>query len=62
MFTDAKRAITKDLLMRIGLKKIIEHTDYTEFQNTSVSLAQWIMYKSHFKNQTKGQLNLFADM
>jgi hypothetical protein len=62
MFTDTKRAVTKDLLMRIGLKKVIEQTDYTEFQNTIVSIAQWKTYKHHFENQTKGQLNLFAGL
>jgi hypothetical protein len=59
MFTDAKRAITKDLLMRIGLKKVIENTDYTELQNPAISFAQWKAYKHRFENQTKGQLNLF---
>jgi hypothetical protein len=62
MFTDTKRAITKDLLMRIGLKKIIEFTNCSELQNIDISLAQWETYKYHYENQTKGQLNLFAGL
>jgi hypothetical protein len=62
MFTDSKRAITKDLLMRIGLKKVIELTDSAELQNTDISFTEWEKYKYRFANQAKGQLNLFAGL
>jgi len=60
MFTDAKRAITKDLLMRIDLKKIIEQTNYADLKELNISLPQWELYVSRLKKQTKEQLNLFA--
>jgi hypothetical protein len=62
MFTDSKRAITKDLLMRIGLKKVIELTDSAELQNTDISSTEWETYKYRFANHARGQLNLFADL
>lgn len=60
MFTDAKRAITKELLMRIDLKKIIEQTNYEDLKGLNISLHQWERYLSRLKNQAKEQLNLFA--
>ncbi|MDR1809603.1 MAG: SAM-dependent methyltransferase [Prevotella sp.] len=61
MFTDTKRAITKDLLMRISLQRIIDNTGYSDIQNIA-SPVQWQKYKHCYKCQTKGQPNLFANL
>jgi hypothetical protein len=59
MFTDAKRAITKDLLMRVNLKTIIRNSPYLEIQN-SVSHEHWQKFQYSIVNQTNEQMNLFT--
>ena len=53
MFTDAKRAITKDLLMRLDFNSIIQNTDYSE-------LPLFTTYTEKFLSKTTEQLNLFS--
>jgi len=63
-FKDAKRMITKDLLMRIDLNKVINVTNFNELQKEipALSINDWENYKERIvkndfnKNQ---QLNLF---
>jgi len=63
-FTDAKRMITKDLLMRIDLTKILKEIDFDELQLEipNLNIIDWENYKVKLikqefeKNQ---QLNLF---
>ena len=65
-FKDAKRMITKDLLMRIDLNKIINNANFTELklEITSINIEDWKNYKSKLtkkefdKNQ---QLNIFSE-
>ena len=47
-FKDAKRMITKDLLMRIDLNKIINNTNFAELQSeiANISIEDWDNYKS----------------
>ncbi|HED36636.1 MAG TPA: hypothetical protein ENI76_00065 [Ignavibacteria bacterium] len=64
-FKDAKRMITKDLLMRIDLKEIIKRTNFEQLQEelTNVDINDWVDYKekltknNFIKNQ---QLDLFG--
>jgi hypothetical protein len=52
MFTDAKRAITKDLLMRIDLRKIIENVDLIEIEESAIS--QYLRkYKHWFDSEVE---------
>ena len=63
-FKDAKRMITKDLLMRIDLNEVINVTDFNELQKEipALNINDWANYKEKVikkdfnKNQ---QLNLF---
>lgn len=65
-FADAKRMITKDLLMRINLTEIIKNTNFVELktQIESITKSDWVNYKSRLnekdfnKNQ---QLELFTE-
>ena len=64
-FTDAKRMITKDLLMRINLTEIIKNTNFIELktQIEHINKQDWINYKDRLdkkdfeKNQ---QLEFFG--
>lgn len=49
-FVDAKRMITKDLLMRIDLSIIAKHTDYLELKTQIPHLVEldWVNFKSCF--------------
>ena len=63
-FKDAKRMITKDLLMRIDLIKIIKETNFEELQKIfkKLNIDDWIHYKENIiKNHYKinRQLSLF---
>ncbi|RLD42435.1 MAG: hypothetical protein DRI89_07265 [Bacteroidetes bacterium] len=65
-FKDAKRMITKDLLMRIDLNEIIEKTDFYELQLAipMLNLADWENYKGNLAKleyEKKQQYDLFAD-
>jgi hypothetical protein len=50
-FKDAKRMITKDLLMRIDLNEIINKTDICELQLEipNLNIADWESYKGKLK-------------
>jgi len=61
VFTDTKRTITKELLMRIGLKNIINNTNFFTIQHI-VSYEQWQKYQYYFENKTKKQLNLLVNI
>lgn len=64
-FKDAKRMITKDLLMRIDLKEIIKRTDFEELQKefTNIGISDWLNYKERLAKNNfvkKHQLDLFG--
>ncbi len=64
-FKDAKRMITKDLLMRIDLNKIINSTDFYELKLRipNLNIVDWENYKDQFIKQEfnkNRQLNLFG--
>lgn len=68
-FSDAKRTFTKEVLMRIDLFKILEHTDYEQIKdeinnlNTkyglNLSLNLWNDFISEFTPKQKLQMKLF---
>ena len=65
-FKDAKRMITKDLLMRIDLNEIINNTNFTELQLeiTNINIEDWENYKGKLtKNEFEKnrQLNIFSE-
>jgi len=58
--------MTKELLMRIDLNEIINHTSYAELdaQIDNISIEDWIYYKSQLqkkKFEKNQQLNLFVE-
>ena len=64
-FKDAKRMITKDLLMRIDLNEIINNTNFAELQLeiTNISIENWENYKNKLtktKFEENQQLDLFG--
>ncbi len=64
-FKDAKRMITKDLLMRIDLTEIIKNTSFSELeaQIDNVNIQEWKNYKDKLigkKLKKNQQLGLFA--
>ena len=66
-FTDAKRMITKELLMRIDLNEIINNTSYNELEIGigRISELDWINYKENLAQKTfnrNKQLDLFETM
>ncbi len=62
-FKDAKRMITKDLLMRIDLKKIIEETNFEELQKEIeyLNIDTWIDYKENL-NKDSSKINMQLDL
>ncbi len=52
-FKDAKRMMTKDLLMRIDLNEIINETDFCEMQLEipGLNIAGWESYKGELTKQ-----------
>ncbi len=63
-FKDAKRMITKDLLMRIDLKNIIEETNFEELHKEFgyISIDTWLVYKENLVKEhsiINMQLDLF---
>ena len=65
-FKDAKRMITKDLLMRIDLNEIINETDFHELQLKipNLKIIDWENYKGRLTKQKiaeNEQLNLFEE-
>jgi hypothetical protein len=61
-FDDAKRKITKELLMRINLKELIDKTELTKLQLSidGVTKTDWENYKKKFLTKEKNsQLRLF---
>ncbi|HBK71040.1 MAG TPA: hypothetical protein DDZ39_05175 [Flavobacteriaceae bacterium] len=66
-FTDAKRMITKELLMRIDLNEIINNTAYKELEIGigAISEIDWINYRENLAQKTfnrNQQLDLFETM
>ena len=66
-FKDAKRMITKDLLMRINLNEIINETDFYELQLEipNLNIVDWKSYKGKLTKQVfeeKQQLDLFGEL
>ena len=64
-FKNAKRMITKDLLMRIDLNEIIKDVEFNELQLTisNLNIIDWENYKERFIKQEfnkNRQLNLFS--
>jgi len=59
MFTDAKRPITKDLLMRIDLNSIVQNTDFSELQHF-VTYDKWKQYTNKIRSKVKNEINLFT--
>jgi hypothetical protein len=65
-FNDAKRMITKDLLMRIDLTKIINNTNFGELKTKigNISTHDWTKYKEGIKRKNlekNQQLKLFKE-
>ena len=65
-FTDAKRMITKDLLMRIGLTEIIKNTNFIEIktQIKHITKIDWVNYKCKLGKKEfdkNKQIELFAE-
>ncbi len=65
-FKDAKRMITKDLLMRIDLNEIINSTDFykLKLEIPNLKVVDWESYKDQFIKQEFNkniQLNLFSE-
>jgi hypothetical protein len=61
VFFDTKRVITKEVLMRIGLRQMIRKTHYTDVQDCC-SLSQWESYQYYLKNQSTIQRSLFPEL
>jgi len=64
-FKDAKRMITKDLLMRIDLNEIIKKVEFSELQSEipNLKITDWEKYKERFIKQEFNknlQLSLFG--
>jgi hypothetical protein len=59
MFTDAKRAITKDLLMRIDFNSIVQNTDFSELQHFA-SYDAWKKYIHIVHSKRVEERNLFS--
>ena len=65
-FKDAKRMITKDLLMRINLHEIISHTNFDELQLgiADIKIKDWENYKAKLTKkefERNQQLNIFTE-
>ena len=65
-FKDAKRMITKDLLMRIDLNEIINNTHFTELQLeiSGINIEDWENYKGKLTKkefEINQQLNIFSE-
>lgn len=64
-FQDAKRMITKDLLMRIDLIEVMKQTSFDELSKMkNISIEDWEKYKSNFTKKAiekNLQLNLFSN-
>jgi len=58
IFTDSKRVITKDLLMRINLNSIVQTTDYSELQHIVCHNA-WGNYADRILSKRTDKLSLF---
>ena len=52
IFTDSKRSINKDVLMRIDFKKVFEHSDFEEARKNIKGLTRshWDKFNSQFDN------------
>jgi hypothetical protein len=64
-FNDAKRKITKDLLMRIDLIKIVEGADFLELQSLvgQLDIEDWESYKEKLtksESLKNRQLDIFS--
>lgn len=62
IFLDSKRAITKDILMRIDINKILEITSFNEIESNipDIKLEDWEKYKFNLSGSKKNeQLLLF---
>jgi hypothetical protein len=59
MFTDAKRAITKDLLMRIDVNAIIQNTNFSELHGF-ITYNKWEEYIEKILAKTHNELNFSA--
>jgi hypothetical protein len=60
IFTDAKRAITKDLLMRIDMRGIVKNTDLSTIEDIATS-SEWKQYIQKMANKHIGELSLFEE-
>jgi hypothetical protein len=60
IFIDAKRAITKDLLMRIDLRKIIKNTDLSMIEDV-IAYPKWKQYMQKTENEHINELSLFEE-
>ncbi len=62
-FKNAKRMITKDLLMRIDLRKIIEETDFEELQKEIeyLNVGVWFNYKKKLL-ENRSIMNIQLDL
>jgi hypothetical protein len=58
MFTDAKRVITKELLMRIDINSIIRNTDCSKLQNL-IHHDTWRVYTKKIRSKRTNERNLF---
>ena len=63
-FKDAKRMITKDLLMRIDLNVIVSNTNFAELKEhiSNIKIMDWENYKKCLikKIDTNQQIDMFA--
>jgi hypothetical protein len=61
IFFDSKRAITKDILMRIDLQKLYKMIDYSSFpKELKISLNDWVDFEDKINTKTKmKQMTLF---
>ena len=59
MFTDAKRAITKDLLMRIDIDSIARNTSFLELQHF-ITYDKWKQYIDRICPKLKKEMTLFT--
>ncbi len=65
-FRDAKRMITKELLMRINLNEVVKNTDYDELEKKikDISIDDWKNYKTKLLSidfNNNRQLNVFEN-
>jgi hypothetical protein len=63
-FKDAKRMITKDLLMRIDLKEIIKETKFEELQKEliNIDVSDWLDYRERLMKDNLLVLNRQLDL